>query len=224
MLEDDRSYYQHRGSPSPQQPLQGDDLLLRETNHRCTNDLQLVVSLLTLQSRRASSPEVRQALTDAMERVSILSRARSAMYRERPQSLEAALRQVCEALNAQAEPRSILISLESGQQVHDLSEKQITTVALVVNELATNAIKHAFEEGKSGHIRVSISWNGGRDVTIIVDDDGLPFPETVGGKDGGVGLGLVKRLLASIDGLLIMPGGGSKCFEITVTIKPNTVA
>jgi two-component sensor histidine kinase len=50
---------------------QDDDLLLRETNHRCSNDLQLVVSLLALQSCRATSPETRAALNDAMERVSL---------------------------------------------------------------------------------------------------------------------------------------------------------
>ena len=49
--------------------LQDHDLLLRETNHRCNNDLQLVVSLLALQSQRVTNPEARQALTDAMEQV-----------------------------------------------------------------------------------------------------------------------------------------------------------
>jgi len=205
-------------SPGPRQPAQGDDLLLRETNHRCSNDLQLVVSLLGLQSRRAASPEARQALTDAMERVSILARARSAMHRDRPPTLQAALRQGCEALHAQAEPRSILISLEAVHEVHGLSPTQITTLALVVNELTTNAIKHAFEEGKSGHIRMSISKNGTRDVIIIVDDDGLPFPEATG---NGLGIGLVKRLMASIGGLLIPPPPGSKVFELRVPVENN---
>ena len=192
--------------------------MLRETNHRCSNDLQLVVSLLGLQSRRAATPEVRRALTDAMERVSILARARSAMHRERHQGLQAALRQVCEALHAQAEPRSILISLEAEQEVQGLSPTQITTVALVVNELTTNAIKHAFEEGKSGHIRMSISKDGTRDVIITVDDDGLPFPEPNGNGDG-LGMGLVKRLMASIGGLLIPPPSDSKVFELRVPVE-----
>jgi two-component sensor histidine kinase len=205
---------------SLRQPAQGDDLLLRETNHRASNDLQLVVSLLGLQSRRAASPEVRQALSDAMERVSILARSRSAMHRERQVSLEAALRQVCEALHAQAEPRGILISLQSGHEVHGLSPHQITTLALVVNELATNAIKHAFEEGKAGHIRVTISRNGNRGVTIIVDDDGLPFPEAGDDRDG-LGLGLAKRLMASIGGLLIMPPKGLKVFELRVPVESD---
>jgi two-component sensor histidine kinase len=60
-------------SPAARQPAQSDDLLLRETNHRCSNDLQLVVSLLSLQSRRANSDETRQALADAMERVAVLA-------------------------------------------------------------------------------------------------------------------------------------------------------
>lgn len=206
-------------SPVLRQAAQGDDLLLRETNHRCSNDLQLVVSLLGLQSRRASSAEVRQALADAMDRVSILARARSALHRDRPPSLEAALRQVCEALGAQAEPRSILISLEVHQEVRGLSAPQITTLALVVNELITNAIKHAFEEGGSGHIRVTIRRNGNRDVTVLVDDDGLPFPETASGE--GLGMGLAKRLMASIGGLFIPPSPGSKVFELRVPLETD---
>jgi two-component sensor histidine kinase len=193
------------------QQTHGDDLLLRETNHRCSNDLQLVVSLLALQSRRADNPEVRRALADAMERVSILAHARNAMHRA--PTLQSALRQVCDALQAQAEPRSILISLESTDEEDGLSHMQKTALALVVNELTTNAIKHAFEEGVSGHIRVSIKRNGGGAVVVLVDDDGLPFPEAL---NGGLGMGIVKRLMASVGGLFIPPPSGSKVFELRV--------
>jgi two-component sensor histidine kinase len=199
-------------SPAPRHPSLGDDLLLRETNHRCSNDLQLVVSLLALQSRRAPNPQVREALEDAMERVSILARARHAMQRDAA-SLEAALRQVCAALHAQAEPRAILISLHATCEASGLSATQITTLALVVNELATNAIKHAFQDGKAGHIRVSITRRTGNDIVIFVDDDGLPFPQA---GAGGLGLGIARRLMASIDGLLIPPPPGSKVFELRV--------
>ena len=140
-------------STSTRQPAQGDDLLLRETNHRCSNDLQLIVSLLGLQSRRAAIPEVRQALSRRDgARVDPRTRAERDVPGAPANVSQAALRQVCEALHAQAEPRSILISLEAKHEVQGLSPTQITTLALVVNELATNAIKHAFEEGKSGRI------------------------------------------------------------------------
>ncbi|TPG15794.1 sensor histidine kinase [Sphingomonas koreensis] len=198
------------------QPTQSDDLLLRETNHRCSNDLQLVVSLLALQSRRATSPEACEALNDAMERVAVLARARSTLNRDRHLTLQGALRQVCEALHAQAEPRSILVSLKVAQEVEGLSSTHITTLALVVNELATNAIKHAYEEGKTGQIQITLGRNAGNDVTVTVDDDGLPFPDPKYATGDGLGLGLVKRLMASIDGLFIMPSPGTKAFELRV--------
>ena len=203
--------------PSPGYRHPDDDLLLRETNHRCSNDLQMVVSLLALQSGRAKSDETRQALTDAMERVSVLARSRAALQHQKHLTLEAALRQVCEALHAQAEPRSILISCEIAHENHSLSPAQVMTLALTVNELATNAIKHAFAQGKSGSIRISAREDD-RNLTVIVDDDGLPFPEASEGKNGGLGLGLVKRLVASIGGMLIPPPNGSKVFEIRLPV------
>lgn len=198
---------------------QDNDLLLRETNHRCSNDLQLVVSLLALQSQRATNPEARQALTDAMERVSILARARSTMHNDRHPSIEAALRQVCEALHAQAEPRSILVALKVTDTVDGLTPNEVTTIALVANELATNAIKHAYKDGKSGHIRVTLGRTASGDVSVIIDDDGLPFPELDRPNPGGLGLGLAKRLTASIGGIFISPEPQSKAFELRLPEK-----
>lgn len=204
--------------PSPGYRQPDDDLLLRETNHRCSNDLQMVVSLLGLQSSRAKSHETRQALIDAMERVSVLARSRAALQHQKHLTLGAALRQVCEALHAQAEPRSILITCEISDENYSLSPTQVMTLALTVNELTTNAIKHAFEQGKSGRIRISAREDN-RNLTVIVDDDGLPFPDSSGGKSDGLGLGLVKRLVASIGGPLILPVNGSKCFEIRMPVS-----
>jgi two-component sensor histidine kinase len=196
-----------------------DNLLLRETNHRCSNDLQLVASLLAVQSQRATNPEARQALTDAMERVSILARARSTMHADQRPSIEAALRQVCEALHAQAEPRSILVSLKVTDTVDGLTPNEVTTIALVANELATNAIKHAYKDGKSGHIRVTLGRTPSGDVSVIIDDDGLPFPELDRPNPSGLGLGLAKRLTASIGGIFISPESQSKAFELRLPEK-----
>lgn len=193
------------------------ELLLRETNHRCGNDLQLVMSLLAIQSRRASDPAVRQALADARDRVSILARARGAMQRDGEPSLQVALHQLCEALHAQAEPRAIRIGFTSAYDAAGITPTQVTTLALVVNELTTNAIKHAFAEGRGGHIHVSVDRHGERDVVVTVDDDGLPFPEPEAGG-GGMGLDLVKRLMVSIGGLLIPPPAGRKIFELRVPL------
>lgn len=195
-------------------PIRDDELLLRETRHRCNNDLQLIVGLLELQRRRAASDETRQALADAVERVGILARSRNALNSERQLSLEAALRQVCDGLRAHAEPRAILITIHAETETHGLSPAQITTLSLVVNELATNAIKHAFDNGRAGNIRIRIDANTSYGVTVIFEDDGRPFHDSPAGRGSGLGLGLAKRLMASIGGLFIPPPPGSKAFEL----------
>lgn len=194
-----------------------DDLFLRETLHRCSNDLQLVVSLLALESRRTASLEAREVLADVSARVSVLAHSRAEMHRRGQVSLSGALRKVAEALTSQAEPRSILISVQAEQDVCGLTPNKISTVALAVNELATNAIKHAFEQGEGGHIRIR-AQRGDGEAVVLVDDDGLPFPEPARHRDGGLGLGLVKRLVASVGGRLAMPEPGSKQFRITAPV------
>jgi two-component sensor histidine kinase len=198
-------YGQAPSSTNAYRSAAADDLLLRETYHRSSNDLQLVVSLLSLQSRRATNIEARDALADAMARVAVLAHSRSDLNERRPASLQRALQQVCEALLSQAEPRSILISLHAEYDVQGLSPQHVAALALVVNELATNAIKHAFHEGMNGHIRISV-----------------PFPATELDRKGGMGLSLVKRLVASADGVFIQHDDGSKCFEIRVPVQSRS--
>ena len=194
-----------------------DDLLLRETHHRCSNDLQLVVGLLGLQSRRATNAEARAALNDAMERVAVLARARSTLN-HREQSIESALRQVCEALQSQAEPHGILVSLVVDPGPHRVAASNIMTVALAINELATNAIKHGFKDGRTGSVSVTLRHHDRHQLTVLVDDDGLPFPDATEGRGAGsgLGLGLVRRLVAATGGLMIVPADGSKRFELRV--------
>lgn len=189
-------------------------LLLREMNHRCSNDLQLVASLLSLQSRRAASDETRQTLAEVADRVAILARARAALMLREP-TLESALRDVCVALQSQAEPRSIVILLEAAVETDGLSDNQITTLALAVNELVTNAVKHAFEDDCGGRISVGIAADEDRHLVVTVDDDGSAFPITDDAAQG-LGMDLVRRSVEAIGGELTTPANGSKRFQIRV--------
>lgn len=191
------------------------ELLLRETIHRCSNDLQLVVSLLSLQAKRLKDREGRAALEDAAERIAVLARARAASAKEDHSALATALRQVCEALQAHAEARSVLLSLEIGDGCEDVDPTRVMPIGLAVNELATNAIKHAFDAGRGGKITILVR-RVGHDVIVLIDDDGLPFPDTPPSDGHGLGLDLVRRLISSCGGQFHRPSPGSKTFEIIV--------
>jgi two-component sensor histidine kinase len=195
-------------------------LLLRETTHRCSNDLQLVVAMLALLARRATQAETKMVLEEAAERVSILAHSRASALSSEKQGLASTLRHVCEALNAQAAPRSILIMLEVDQGCDRLHETIVAPVSLAVNELATNALKHAFREDASGHIQVIARTEGNR-ILITVEDDGLPMDQKEA-AGGGLGFGLIRRLIASCGGTFQPPEPGSKRFVLSVPIQRVT--
>ena len=141
-----------------------------------------------------------------------------ALHQKRQQTLEEALNEVCNALHSLAEPRSIVVSLDVAAEASGLSDVQIMALAMIVNELVTNAIKHAFTADRGGRICVSVRQHDRHNLAIVVYDDGLPFSAIGERRSGGFGLDLVGRLLESIGGDLILPANGRKCFEIRVPI------
>ena len=127
-----------------------------------------------------------------------------------------ALRHVCEALQPYADARSIRISCRVDQPASGLTAEQITSVALVVNELVTNAIKHAFRDSVGGRIIVAIGRSAGGDLLVTVEDDGLPYPDFSARDGRGLGLGFATRLIASVGGRLVPQAGEPKVFELTI--------
>jgi two-component sensor histidine kinase len=193
-----------------------EQLLINETNHRCANDLQMVIALLNLQHRRSNSVETKAILADLMERVSVVAHARSYLQHHPSLTLEAALSGVVSALKTYANPFGIEVS-SSLARCDFLSENKVMILSLVANELATNAIKHAFKEEKTGTITISVADHSESELLLVVDDDGLPFPEVEARRADGLGLGLVAMLLYSIGAKISFPSSGEKRFEIVVS-------
>lgn len=204
-------------SLTPPPALLANDLLLCETPIWCSIDLQCIMRLFAQQIRHATGAETHQTLNDALERVGVPARPHAALDHQVEHSLGAALRQICEALYTQCEPRFILISLELATEAKTLSASRTTALTLVVYELARNAIKHAFKNGADGHISIKVRKCDACNFVITVDDDGVPFPDP-DEQGAGFGLALVKRLVASAGGVLILPSPGLKIFKIRVPV------
>jgi two-component sensor histidine kinase len=193
------------------------NLLLREVNHRCANDLQQVISLLRLASRRTESPETRESLIDAANRVHTLARARAALLSRDGRSLTAVMLDVVAALQIVAEPRSIAISLEAADAPERVSSGLSVALAMAVNELVTNSIKHAYPDGSGGRVRIAIARLPPVGLTLTVEDDGCPFDRREAcAKPNALGLDLIRRLIGARGGSLELPEDGSKRFQIRV--------
>jgi len=174
------------------------EVLLIELEHRVKNSFASIAAVMRLQMRDAG-PEAREILQAALGRVESYARAYSQLRFQFNDSgmvlLGDYLTDLCKALEqTAAHDRNIAFDCRSDNTT--IPRDKAITIGLLVNEVATNSIKHAFGEG-GGKVSVAFETRDGKKVLTIADD-GLG----VGGSDGGAGLG--RRL---IDALAQQAGG-----------------
>jgi two-component sensor histidine kinase len=172
---------------------------LREIDHRTRNNYQTVVAVILLQAQRAQHPEVRQALQDAADRVKAVSLA-SAQLALRSDDLGTVrlgdhLRELCEQIRRGMSREGIQVQCDVAD-VTASAEKAIF-ISIIVNELVTNALKHAFRDVPEGTIRVR-SEDSPNGLAIIVEDNGGGLQPSRAAAHSGLGTRLVERFVSQI--------------------------
>jgi two-component sensor histidine kinase len=175
-----------------EQALEQKTALLHEVDHRVKNNLQLISSLLLLQSRRIEDEGARLALRGMLERVSAIATVhRRLFHSEDIEHFDVAefVRDLAGDMAGTAGREGVQIRLDLEHVAVPAS--QAAPMALVVNELLGNAVKHAFPDGRAGTVTVSIHRRDGHfDLTIADDGVGLP----AGGPGRGFGSTIVQLL------------------------------
>lgn len=169
------------------------DQARRELDHRAKNNYQTVLSLIQLQATREKDPNVRQALRQVTERISAISVATEHLAMRGEDLATVRLRDhLCE-LCAQLERGLARGEVRVECDVPDVTASADTAVhlAIIVNELVTNALKHAFADGGEGRVRVrSRTAKGG--LEIEVSDDGRGMNGRASSAGTGLGMKLVE--------------------------------
>lgn len=153
------------------------EILLQDSNHRIGNSLATVSSLLGLQMRQTQSEVARAALAAARDRVQTVSIAhRRLRLGEDMEStridefLETVIEDIREGIS---EDRKI--SFKTDFASLDLKSRDVTTIGIILGELITNAIKHAFIGRENGQISVSFKYDDVGVPSLIVEDNGIGF-------------------------------------------------
>lgn len=168
-----------------QEQLQGSlrekDVLLQEVHHRVKNNLQLVSSLINLQLALVPEGAPRTALEEVQGRIHAVAIVHEAIYSARNYArvpianyVRSLASSIFYALGASS--RDIAIDLEIGEL--ELPVDKAIPCGLILNELISNAVKHAFPAGRSGTVRVQVSLLPDNCLEVIVADDGVGLPET----------------------------------------------
>lgn len=173
------------------------ETLVRELQHRTKNNLQTIIAFLSLQRRRASSQDSRDRLTSVMDRVHAIALAHDQLSLREGMShveFDDYLRSLC--ANIDPHRGDVTVQVEAGAATMPLD--RAVPAGLIVNELVTNAFKHAFEEGQEGLIRVVFTMDAATgEACITVEDNGKGMGPP---REGGLGLTLIEAFAQQLAG------------------------
>ncbi|HSO70691.1 MAG TPA: sensor histidine kinase [Arachnia sp.] len=178
------------------------DATIREIHHRVKNNLQTVAALLRMQSRRLSSPEGKEALRDAMRRVSSIAMVHETLSYSLSEAV--AFDEVCDKIldmvGDLAASHGVVKAVRRGS-FGVIPAEMATSLSMVVTELCQNAVEHGLD-GSSGYVEVLPERVGGA-LTIRIVDAGHGLPaDFILGNQTSLGLAIISTLIKDLHGTL----------------------
>jgi two-component sensor histidine kinase len=193
------------------------EALLKEAHHRVKNNLQVITSLLRLESSRIEPPSTKAVRKDVQNRIQSMALLHETLYRSgkfAEVDLAAYLRVLAGHLALTLAPGQVELRLElAGVRV---GLDQAIPCGLILNELLSNAFKRAFPDGRRGVVWVELNQKGGEDLRLCVRDDGIGVPgDFEARRDRSLGLPLVGDLIRQLQGRMETASGPGSTFEVT---------
>lgn len=201
------------------------NLLFRELQHRVANNLQFVAAVLMRRRKLLKSdPVCAEALASAQARLETMSRVHRRLHD--PTSLEQPLQDYLEGLCADlinaSETPNVRLKVESPDVVLGLNA--LMSMSLIVAELVTNSLKHAFAGRSDGKITIDLRCARGT-CTLTVADDGPGLPVDFGhGASGSLGQGILHSLARQLHGQIHLGSGPGMVAELSFRESSHAVA
>jgi len=196
------------------------EILLKEVHHRIKNNMNTIKGLLYLQSESLKGTPVRAALTDAENRVQSMIVLYDKLYCS-DNYRELSLKDYLETLSGEiiaTWAKGTAVRLEYRLEDFILNVQFLAPLGIILNELLTNCMKHAFTDTAAGVITISASKRDDQ-VVFSVSDDGRGMPAATETADHrGFGLDLVRMLAEQIDGRMETVSGGGTTVTLTFTV------
>lgn len=181
------------------------EVLLREIYHRVKNNLQVVSSLLSLQARHLADEPYRELLAVSRDRIRSMALLHERLYRSRDLEkidFEGYIRELAGDLFVSHGVDTERVALDIRVEDVALGIDTAIPCGLIINELVTNCLKHAFPGGRAGRLRISLRKTaGGEGFVLSVGDDGAGLPEgREAASSAALGLKLVGSLVEQLGG------------------------
>jgi two-component sensor histidine kinase len=173
-----------------------------DIRHRFANMFQLLSALIRMRVQRAQDPESKRQLTWILDAAGVLASMQQRLLGPDPDDVGGYLQDLATQWRRRAAGRPIEIDLVTARI--PVREHLISALSLIANELVTNALAHAFPDGRAGVVKVELQALGEARAVLIVSDDGTGFDaQNVSG--GSLGLWLIRGLTDQVRGVMTMP-------------------
>ena len=199
--------------------------LLKEVYHRVKNNLQVISSMLSLQAQALSDPVAQAALRQSQSRVYSISLVHERLYRASDLTrieLRSYLNELCADLWESYEDEDTPVELKLDVPPLSLDMDAAIPCGLIVNELVSNAFKHAFRLGRRGTLAIQVLAGDKGQLLLRISDDGPGFPSGVDFRNlDSLGLQLVIALAQQNGGEVELDSAAGQGTRWTVSLRPT---
>ncbi len=197
------------------------EFLLKEIHHRVKNNLEIVSSLLSLQSAQTSDSTVVDAMQESQNRVQSMSMIHQKLYQGKNlgtiEMKDYLINLGSHVLDSFGADKRIV--LECAMDILELDVDTAVPLGLIVNELITNALKYAFPKGKKGQIEVQLAQKSTDKLILKVIDNGIGQEDDDFTKGTGFGMQLIQLLTQQLNGTMkhVKSNGTVVAFEFKLS-------
>jgi two-component sensor histidine kinase len=202
------------------------EIMLQEIHHRVKNNLQVISSLINMQARDVKDGPIRSALRECQARIQTIALIHETLYQSKDYA-RVPFSEYVETLATNifqvggVSPSTITLSLAI--EPLSLAVDKAIPCGLLLNELITNALKHAFPDARRGTVRVGLRKAGEREVILAVGDDGIGLSGDFDqAQSNSLGAHLVMTLVEQLDGRLEITRSGGTTFSVTFPVEAQS--
>ena len=194
------------------------ELLLREIHHRVKNNLQIINSLLSLQSRKTANQEVVEMMKESRSRINSIALIHNKLYQQQSinrlniqdyiEQLGLHLLSIYNVTN-----KNVLFKVDAGEVSLDIDTA--IPLGLILTELITNSLKYAFVDREEGEIHIHVRCDGERDYELIFKDNGVGIPDAkINQTNDTLGFKLIHSLTKQLAGMINYKFGEFSMYNI----------
>jgi two-component sensor histidine kinase len=203
-----------------QNSLKEKDVLLAEIQHRVKNNLAVIIGLFNLQKENATNDETRQSITEAKNRVLSIAMVHERLYRKSDLSKINLKYYISELTKEVVRSHPLYSSVTIAEEMEDLDADitKAVPVGLIINEVVTNSLKHAFNNTQVAptlHITLLKTFDL---ICIKIKDNGKGFPENKKHNEKSLGLTLIESLTEQVDGKVYYENNSGAQVKLTFPV------